>query len=254
MSYGHAQHTTGSGPAEAAGAARRPGRPGKQGLYDPGYEHDACGVAFVVDATGRRTHTIIEHGLTALHNLDHRGAAGAEPSSGDGAGILLQLPDAFLRAVVDFALPEVAADGASRYAAGLVFMPEGDGARAELERTIVTIAAGCGVTVLGWRDVPIRPDGVGPTARSTMPAFAHVFIAGTEGESGLDLERLAYRLRKRIEHETGTYVVSLSSRTLVYKGMLTTDQLGAFFPDLGDERLESAIALVHSRFSTNTFP
>jgi glutamate synthase (NADPH/NADH) large chain len=235
--------------------------PGPQGLYDPTTEQDSCGVAMVADIRGRRSHGIVTDGLTALANLEHRGAAGAEPTSGDGAGILVQLPDRLLRAVAGFELPP-----ADLYAAGIAFMPvdeqERDAAKAQIGR----IAAEEGLDVLGWRDVPVAPDAadVGPTAQSVMPHFAMLLVAGQEDSAGwvpagIELDRLAFCLRKRAEHETkaaghGVYFPSLSARTLVYKGMLTTEQLPKFFLDLTDERLESAIALVHSRFSTNTFP
>ena len=231
--------------------------PDAQGLYDPRFEHDACGVAFVVDARGRRSHRIVAQGLTALANLEHRGAAGAEPTSGDGAGILIQVPDAFLRAVVDFTLPEP--DAEPGYAVGCAFLPTDQQQAAEAITLIERIAEQEGLRVLGWRVLPVRVDPLGPTARSVMPQFRQLFLAAADGERGLPLERRVFCARKRIEHESAaagveTYLPSLSARTLVYKGMLTTDQLPVFFPDLTDPRLTSAIALVHSRFSTNTFP
>ncbi|MDP9117154.1 MAG: glutamate synthase large subunit [Actinomycetota bacterium] len=228
--------------------------PEAQGLYDPQFEKDSCGVAFVADLTGRPSHRIVTQALTALHNLDHRGAAGAEPTSGDGAGITVQIPDAFLRAVAGVPLPP-----AGSYAVGIAFLPaddtEADHAVAIVERT----AAEEGLVVLGWRSVPIRPEELGPTARGVMPAFRQIFLAGGDGESGLVLERKAFATRKVAENraraeDVELYFPSLSARTMVYKGMLTTDQLGHFFPDLTDERFASAIGLVHSRFSTNTFP
>jgi glutamate synthase (NADPH/NADH) large chain len=200
--------------------------------------------------------------LTALANLEHRGAAGAEPTSGDGAGILVQIPDALLRAEVDFPLPEPGPDGAGAYAVGLAFLPVEDAAHAEAVELVERIAAQERLRVLGWRYLPVHPDGagVGSGAQGCMPRFAQLFVAADDcAVTGIELDRLAFCLRKRVESETGslgcgTYFASLSSRTLVYKGMLTTHQLPAFFSDLTDERLESAIALVHSRFSTNTFP
>ncbi|GAA1303530.1 glutamate synthase large subunit [Saccharothrix xinjiangensis] len=217
------------------------------GLYDPRYEHDACGVAFVADLAGRRNHAIVRQALVALRNLEHRGARGAEPETGDGAGILIQVPDAFYREVVDFALPEP-----GHYAVGTAFLPNDgqDGVKAEVER----IAAEEGATVLGWRELPVDADHVGPTARTTMPAFSQLFLAGPEGTGGLELERLAFVVRKRVEHATDAYFPSLSGRTVVYKGMLTEPQVERFFRDLTDERVTSSIGLVHSRFSTNTFP
>ncbi|MFI6295157.1 glutamate synthase large subunit [Nonomuraea sp. NPDC050790] len=225
------------------------GFPEPQGLYHPANEHDACGVAMVADVAGRRGHGIVEKALEALCNLDHRGAKGSEPDTGDGAGILTQIPDAFLRANVEFALP-----AAGEYAVGTAFLASDPEAREIGVRMIEEIAAEEGLTVLGWRDVPVDRALPGPSARAVMPFFKQLFVAGPDGESGLELDRLAYCLRKRAEHEVDVYFPSLSARTIVYKGMLTPDQVEPFFPDLTDERFESAIALVHSRFSTNTFP
>jgi glutamate synthase (NADPH) large chain len=225
------------------------GRPHSQGLYDPAFEHDACGVAFVADMHGRRSNAIVKDALTALHNLDHRGASGAEVNTGDGAGILLQVPDAFLREVAGFELPKAGA-----YAVGLVFLSDDEVESSTTVSAIEKLADEEDLRVLGWRDVPTDPSDLGATALSVMPRFRQLFVAGRHGEVGLGLERRAFCLRKRAEREAGAYLPSLSCRTLVYKGMLTTDQLPAFFPDLRDDRVESAIALVHSRFSTNTFP
>ena len=227
------------------------GLPATQGLYDPRYEHDACGVAFVVDMHGRSSHDMVQRGLTCLYQLDHRGATGAEANVGDGAGMLIQLPDSFFRQVTDFELPE-----AGSYAAGMAFLPseDPDGAAQAIE----ALAEQEGLRVLGWREVPTVSSSLGSFATDAMPVFRTVFITGSESSPirDLDLERAAFILRKRIEHEIqpAVYFPSLSCRTFVYKGMLTCDQLPEFFPDLTDERLESALALVHSRFSTNTFP
>ncbi|MFE6225736.1 glutamate synthase large subunit [Streptomyces sp. NPDC057854] len=222
------------------------GRPAPQGMYDPRNEHDACGVGFVATLTGVAGHELVEQALTVLRNLEHRGATGSEPDSGDGAGILLQIPDAFFREVTGFELPEAGA-----YAVGTAFLPV-DTAD-ETAAAIEAIAADEGLTVLGWREVPVAPALLGATARSTMPVFRQLFVA--DGEStGIALDRKAFVLRKRAEREAAAYFPSLSARTLVYKGMLTTGQLEPFFPDLSDRRLASAVALVHSRFSTNTFP
>jgi glutamate synthase (NADPH) large chain len=223
--------------------------PHPQGLYDPRFEHDACGVAFVATLTGKPNHEIVDQGLTALRNLQHRGASGAEPESGDGAGLLVQIPDAFLRTVVDFALP-----AAGGYAAGIAFLPADDVAEQAARDRIAELAAEEGLTVLGWRDVPTTAELVGATARATMPRFRQLFVAAADGATGIELDRLAFCLRKRVEHETPVYFPSLSARTIVYKGMLTTGQLEPFFPDLSDRRFASALAIVHSRFSTNTFP
>ncbi len=228
---------------------RRPGtrQPGT-GLYDGQYEHDACGVGFVADLTGERRHDTVARALTVLRNLDHRGAKGADPDSGDGAGILTQMPDELLRSRCEFDLP-----AAGNYAAGLTFLPSGPD-RALAQAGVARIAAAEGLAVLGWRDVPHDPGFCGNEARAVLPELVQLVVAGRAGESGLALDRKAYCLRKRAEHELGLYLASLSSRTIVYKGMLTALQLEPFFPDLSDPLYSSAIALVHARFSTNTFP
>ncbi|WP_082135972.1 glutamate synthase large subunit [Mycobacterium sp. EPa45] len=233
--------------------------PRSVGLYNPAFEHDSCGVAMVVDMHGRRSRDIVDKAITALLNLEHRGAAGAEPHSGDGAGILLQVPDAFLRAVVDFDLP---AEGA--YATGIAFLPQSSRDAATACEGVEKIVEAEGLEVIGWRDVPTDDSSLGALSRDAMPTFRQVFIGGA---SGMELERKSYVIRKRAEHELGNkgpgqdgpgretvYFPSLSGQTFVYKGMLTTPQLKAFYLDLQDERLESALGIVHSRFSTNTFP
>ncbi|MFF2654384.1 glutamate synthase large subunit [Streptomyces sp. NPDC058045] len=223
-------------------------RPAAQGMYDPRDEHDACGVGFVATLTGEPSHTLVEQALTVLTNLEHRGATGSEPDSGDGAGILSQVPDAFLREVAGFDLP-----AAGAYAVGIAFLPQvgTDSAAARVEE----LAAEEGLTVLGWREVPVAPALLGASARATMPAFRQLFVADADGTArDIALDRRAFVLRKRAERELGVYFPSLSARTIVYKGMLTTGQLEPFFPDLSDRRFASAVALVHSRFSTNTFP
>ncbi len=227
--------------------------PGPVGLYDPAFEHDACGVSFVVDMKGRRSHDIVATAIGALCNLEHRGATGDEANTGDGAGILIQIPDAFYRAVFSAALPP-----AGSYATGIAFMPRSPEATAAAEKAVAKLADSEGLAVLGWRDVPVSDDSLGTRAKAAQPVFRQVFLAGTNGDAGLagmDLERRAFIVRKRVEHEVeGVYFPSLSCRTMVYKGMLTTPQLAVFYPDLLDERVESALALIHSRFSTNTFP
>ncbi len=224
--------------------------PPPQGLYDGAHEHDACGVAFVATMTGVPSHDIVSQALTALRNLEHRGAAGAEPNSGDGAGILMQVPDRFFREVVDFDLP-----AKHSYAAGTAFIPGDAEQVATTRKRIEEIAAEEGLSVLGWREVPTDPSSLGQTALDCMPSFVQLFVAAKGSRIlGMGLERLAYVLRKRAELENDVYFPSLSSRTIAYKGMLTTDQLDHVFPDLVDERVESSIAVVHSRFSTNTFP
>ena len=225
-------------------------QPAAQGLYDPTFEHDACGVALVATMRGHAGHDIVDAALLALTNLDHRGATGADPLVGDGAGILTQVPDAFLREVVDFELP---AKGS--YAVGIAFLPQDADGQWHVGEGFDRIADEEGLVVLGWRDVPVNPDVVGESARGTMPVFREVFVAAKDGDaSGLELDRLAFCARKRAENELDVYFASLSARTMVHKGMLTTAQLEQFYPDLSDERFETALALVHSRFSTNTFP
>src|SRR5215213_10364696 len=233
----------------AVTTGRSSGLPARQGLYDPAAEHDACGVAFVATLTGEASHDIVAKAITALRNLDHRGAVGAESNTGDGAGILIQVPDRFFREVTDFELP-----GRHGYAVGTGFFPADAEEAAVTRARVEALAAEEGLTVLGWREVPIKPELLGSQALRAMPTFSQLFVASTGGHLGMALERRAYCLRKRAERETGVYFPSLSSRTIVYKGMLTTDQLDSFFPDLLDERVESAIGVVHSRFSTNTFP
>ena len=234
-------------------AAFQAAHPAKQGMYDPRYEHDACGVGFVATLTGEPSHELVEQGLTVLRNLEHRGATGSDPDTGDGAGLLLQVPHAFLSETVGFELPEPGA-----YAVGIAFLPGEESEAAEAASQIETFAVEEGLSVLGWREVPVAPELLGAGARATMPSFRQLFVkdAGGAGaaRTGISLDRLAFVLRKRAEREAGVYFPSLSSRTLVYKGMLTTGQLEPFFPDLSDRRFASAIALVHSRFSTNTFP
>lgn len=233
--------------------------PKRVGLYNPAFEHDSCGVAMVVDMHGRRSRDIVDKAITALLNLEHRGAQGAEPRSGDGAGILIQVPDEFLREAVDFELP---APGS--YATGIAFLPQSSKDAAAACAAVQKIAEAEGLQVLGWRSVPTDDSSLGALSRDAMPTFRQVFLAGA---SGMALERRCYVVRKRAEHELGTkgpgqdgpgretvYFPSLSGQTLVYKGMLTTPQLKAFYLDLQDERLTSALGIVHSRFSTNTFP
>ena len=220
-------------------------QPTAQGLYDPSAEHDSCGVAMVATLTKKPSHDIVAKGLTALRNLEHRGASGAEINSGDGAGILIRIPDEFYRAVTSFELGKPGS-----YATGIAFIEKGS----VDEKRLSEIAHEEGLTILGWRGLPINPSSLGKTALSVMPEFHQIFISAKNGASGIELERLAFCFRKRAEHELPIYFPSLSSRTIVYKGMLTTGQLEEFFPDLSDPRVVSPLALVHSRFSTNTFP
>ncbi|MFE7697443.1 glutamate synthase large subunit [Microbacterium keratanolyticum] len=223
-------------------------------MYNPAFEKDACGLAMVATLRGTPGHDIIALALEALRNLEHRGAIGSDAGTGDGAGILTQMPDAFLRSVTDFPLPPV-----GEYAAGLAFLPRESSARREQKAGIERIAAEEGLTVLGWRTVPTANENLGKLADEARPAFEQLFVsrlgdADRSTSSSIVLDRVAYRLRKRAGHELGAYFVSLSARTLGYKGMVTTLQLEPFYPDLQDERFASELAVVHSRYSTNTFP
>jgi glutamate synthase (NADPH/NADH) large chain len=239
------------------------GRPAKQGLYDPWFEHDACGVGFVVDMKGRRTHRILQQGLQVLKNLDHRGASGAEVNTGDGAGILLQLPHKFFAEVTKKSSRlNLPAEG--QYGAGLVYLPRNPTARRKLEEVFAGIIQSEGQVLLGWRTVPTDNSMLGDTAKSAEPFMRQVFIGrGAEVTDDATFERKLYIIRKRAYTEIRTstfsgaetwYIPSLSFKTFVYKGMLTTEQLERYFPDLKHPAMETAIALVHSRFSTNTFP
>ncbi len=224
------------------------------GLYDPAYEHDACGVGMVADLHGRPDHDIVDKGLTVLERLAHRGASGAEVETGDGAGILVQVPHRFLAGAAEaagFTLPD-----AGGYAVGLVFLPTDADDAHKARSTAEQLAGEEGLSVLGWRVVPIQPEGLGKTALGAMPRIEQLFVApATAGVDTMALERRAFVLRKRVEHTVDDlYFPSLSARTIVYKGMLTSEQLREFFPDLRDPAFESGLALVHSRFSTNTFP
>ena len=230
-------------PPAASGHAR--------GLYDSSFEHDACGVGFVADLSGLPSHDTVAKALTVLRNLEHRGAKGGDPDTGDGAGILTQIPDALFRAECPFELPEPGS-----YAAGMIFLPADPAECATVIAATERLAADEGLHVLGWRNVPFAAASCGEGARAVLPRLSQLFVrsAAEPCETGIVLDRRAFCLRKRLEHETGGCVVSLSSRTIVYKGMLAAPQLEPFYPDLSDPRYVSALALVHSRFSTNTFP
>lgn len=236
--------------------------PQKQGLYDPALEKDACGMGFVAHIKGKASHEIVSQALTMLSNMEHRGGQGSEPNSGDGAGILLQIPHRFLAAETEklgYILPE-----AGQYGVGMLFMPHDDALRSEQEAELTRIVEEEGQTVLGFRTVPTRDDMLGKSAREAKPFVRQVFISRSNNlVNDLDFERKLYVIRRRAElairyggAEGGDafYVSSMSCRKVVYKGMLTTEQVGQFYVDLKEESLESAIALVHSRFSTNTFP
>ncbi|MEK0279297.1 glutamate synthase large subunit [Bifidobacterium mongoliense] len=224
-------------------------RPAK-GLYDPAQEHDACGVGMVATLRRRPERRVIESAIEVLVNLNHRGAVGAEENTGDGAGILMSMPDEMLRSTVEATLPR-----AGGYLAGIAFLDRDMAAMGGQQQQIGDIVAQEGLEVLAWRTVPTNPDGLGLQALASMPSFMMLVAADPSGRiNGLALDRIGLRIRKRTEHEAGVYFASFSSRTLTYKGMLTTMQLTPFFPDLGDPRMKATVAVVHSRFSTNTFP
>ena len=237
------------------------GLPEAHGLYDPQHEHDSCGVGFVAHIKGQRSNHIVKQALQVLINLLHRGASGCEENTGDGAGILIQMPDRFLRKETDRVGMRLPAAGA--YGAGLVFLPPDADRRLEIQSLFERIVAEEGQHVVGWRTVPTDDATVGASARAVAPAFRQLFVGLGWGTSLEDFERKLYVIRKRIEHAVDQlpfpekkhfYVVSLSSKTLTYKGMLTADQIASMFPDLNDPDIDSALALVHQRFSTNTFP
>src|SRR5215467_1256834 len=239
--------------------------PRAQGLYDPRFEHDACGVGFVVNIKGLRSHAVVERGLEVLINLQHRGACGREANTGDGAGILIQPPDKFLRKVANalgIGLPP-----AGQYGVGNVFLPRNPHEREQVRLLIERTIAEEGQHLLGWRPVPTTTHVIGPSAAATMPVIEQLFVGSADdggiGPDPMRFERKLYVIRKRVEHTADTlgltersmfYIPSLSSKTLIYKGMLTADQIQPTFPDLTDPDIESALALVHQRFSTNTFP
>ena len=226
---------------------------GETGLYAADYEHDACGVAFVARLDGTASYETVRRALRALENLEHRGAAGADPNTGDGAGILLQIPHPFFRGVVGEALPP-----AGRYGVAMCFLPQEADRRSELESRLQAIAEDEGQAVVCWRDVPVDPAHVGVTAGAAAPRVRQLVVAAGAGlaDDQDAFERKLYVIRRRFELEFGADAVvpSFSSRTIVYKGMLTAPQLRGYYPDVQDERFETALALVHSRFSTNTFP
>ena len=237
------------------------GLPVEQGLYDPRNEHDACGIGFVVNIEGKQSHDIIEKGLQILINLAHRGACGCDPETGDGAGILIQIPHKFLArecAELGFTLPP-----AGEYGVGMVFLPVEPSHRLLAEGILERIAREEGLTVLGWRDTPVEADAIGRIARASQPYIEQIFIGGASGMSSDQLERKLYVVRKRAESEIAAtdlpdkhffYIPSLSSRTIIYKGLLLANQISEFYKELSDPDAVSALCLVHQRFSTNTFP
>ncbi|MBF0612395.1 MAG: glutamate synthase subunit alpha, partial [Magnetococcales bacterium] len=239
------------------------GFPQKQGLYDPQFEHDACGVGFVAQINGQPSHEIVRMGLQVLENLTHRGAVGADPLTGDGAGILTQLPDRFLRSE----LSNTHLPPKGEYGVGMIFLPKESSLQASCQRMIAQVIAEEGQMLLGWRDVPIRVEArIGYQAKATEPVMRQVFIGMRDCPNGADkdwFERKLYVIRHRIENMVqgyktedlkSFYIASLSSRTIVYKGMFLAEQLPAFYRDLTDPRYESAMAMVHQRYATNTFP
>jgi glutamate synthase (NADPH/NADH) large chain len=236
--------------------------PHKQGLYDPNNEHDACGVGFVAHIKGQQSHAIIRQGLQILENLTHRGAVGADPRAGDGAGILIQIPDTFLREECAALSIELPAPG--RYGVAMVFLPRQSQTRAECEALVERTVEEEGQLMLGWRDVPVENSGLGESVLAVEPVVRQLFIGcGESCPTQEDFERKLFVIRKLIENHVrdsgwedcgNFYIPSLSSRTMVYKGMLLANQVDAYYRDLRDERLVSALALVHQRFSTNTFP
>jgi len=237
------------------------GLPSKQGLYNPQFEKDACGVGFVVNIKGQQSHKIIQQALEVLNNLAHRGATGAEPNTGDGAGILFQMPHKFFKKMCDFDLPEP-----GHYGVGMLFLPPDAGQRAAIEAHVEQVVAGEGQEFLGWRTVPTDNSTLGETARSVEPVMRQCFIKRSRNlAGGLDFERKLYVIRRRAAYETRYadnvppggeyfYASSFSHKTIVYKGMLMSGQMPEYYPDLADPNMESALAMVHSRFSTNTFP
>ncbi|MCL4779285.1 MAG: glutamate synthase large subunit [Gammaproteobacteria bacterium] len=240
----------------------RLGLPPKQGLYDPANEHDACGVGFVVDIKGRKSHRILQQAIQVLRNLDHRGACGCEVNTGDGAGVLMQIPHRFLEGVAEqnsFTLP-----APGEYGSGLIFLPRNAGKRRKLEQRFEQIVQSEGQSVIGWRTVPTDNKSLGETARAAEPFIRQIIIGRDPALTDeLAFERKLFVIRKRAYSELRTstidgadywYVPSLSCKTIVYKGMLLTEQLGTYFRDLNDPTMETALAMVHSRFSTNTFP
>ena len=235
----------------------------RQGLYDPANEHDACGVGFVAHIKGKKTHEIVQGGLKILENLDHRGAVGADPLMGDGAGILIQIPDAYFRE--EMAKQGVKLPPPGEYGVGMVFLPKEAASRQACEQELERAVNGEGQVVLGWRDVPVDHEmPMSPRVKAKEPVIRQIFIGrGKDVMVTEALERKLYVIRKtashaiqqlRLKHGKEYYVPSMSARTLIYKGLLLATQVGVYYKDLSDPRCESALALVHQRFSTNTFP
>ena len=236
--------------------------PASQGLYDSRNEHDACGVGFIAHIKGTKSHDIVDQGLQILRNLTHRGAVGADPLAGDGAGILIQIPDQFFRR--EMARQGIALPPVGEYGVGMVFLPQEPASRLACEEEIERSIKREGQRLLGWRDVPRDSSGLGDSVRKIEPVIRQVFVARGPGVTVSDaLERKLYIIRKssghaiqalRLEYGKEFYVASMSARTIVYKGMLLANQVGSYYRDLQDPEVVSALALVHQRFSTNTFP
>src|SRR5258706_2710776 len=249
-------------PADPSPAISPTGAPSSQGLYDPRFEHDACGVGFVAHIKGKKSHSIVEQGLKILDNLSHRGATGYDPLLGDGAGILIQLPDQHLRRVCGhqgLTLPAI-----GQYGVGMVFLPREPASRMACEQEIERAIQAEGQVLLGWRDVPTDNTGLSVRTKEVEPVIRQVFVA--RGSRAMDqdaFERKLYIIRKRaghaiqslhLRHGREVYVPSFSTRTITYNGMLLAHQVGLYYRDLRDESMVSALAMVHQRFSTNTFP
>src|SRR6201994_1118023 len=241
-----------------------PGLPEPQGLYHPSHEHDACGIGFVANIKGHKSHEIIEKGIEILINLTHRGACGCDPETGDGAGLLIQIPHQFFAreaATLGFTLPD-----AGKYGIGMVFLPVEKKQRLQAEGILERIVEEEGLRLLGWRDTPIQSAAIGRIARASQPYIEQIFIGLSEKAGALttdELERKLYVVRKRVETEIAAtempdrgmfYIPSLSARTIVYKGLLLAPQIANFYSELSDPDVISAMCLVHQRFSTNTFP
>ena len=249
-------------PKEMTAKIKRPGLPERQGLYDPANEHDACGLGFVANIKNVKSHDIVRDGLTILENLEHRGAVGADPKAGDGVGMLIQIPDAFFRKVTSALSIDLPALG--QYGVGMFFLPPDDAARHAIEAIIETKIAEEGHTLLGWRDVPVDNSDLGYSIVPTEPVIKQVFIANNKADDQMAFERDLFIIRRLIELSVARadmaaakdyfYVPSLSSYTVLYKGLLLSSQLGPYYDDLRDTDTVSAMALVHQRFSTNTFP
>jgi len=239
-----------------------PGHPPKQGLYDPQFEHDSCGVGFIVDVQGRKSNDIVRKALQVLINMLHRGAKGSESNTGDGAGILIQVPHEFLKS--ECAKSGIELPVAGNYGVGMVCLPRDVDSRRQCEDVFAKVIDRTGQRLLGWRDVPTNNEPIGESAKAVEPLFRQVFIGrGENAEDALAFERKLFLIRKRVENAVRAsqianrnyfYLSSLSANTIIYKGMLSADQIEMYFPDLANSNVTSALAVVHQRFSTNTFP